>query len=67
MEMEPEDGESYERAEFKTQEKDLKTLKRAFKEEGEEYFQFCSTLDITTLCHWCNYIFREKYDMDQKH
>ena len=38
-EVEPEDGKSYERAHLQTQEKDLKTLKQAFKKEGEGYFQ----------------------------
>ena len=37
FEVEPEDGESHERAEFQTQEKDLQSLKRAFKEEGGNY------------------------------
>ena len=66
-EVEPEDGESYDRAHLQTQEKDLKTLKQGFKEQGEKYFQYCSRREITTLCRWCNYILREKYDTDERH
>ena len=66
-EVEPEDGKSYERAHLQTQEKDLKTLKQGFKEQGEGYFQYCSRREITTLCRWCNYILREKYDTDERH
>ena len=66
-EVESEDGESYERAYLQTQEKDLKTLKQGFKEQGEGYFQYCSRREITTLCRWCNYILREKYDTDERH
>ena len=65
-EVESEDGESYERAYLQTQEKDLKTLKQGFKEQGEGYFQYCSRREITTLCRWCNYILREKYDVDER-
>ena len=65
-EVESEDGESYERAYLQTQEKDLKTLKQGFKEQGEGYFQYCSRREITTLCRWCNYILREKYDTDER-
>ena len=64
--MEPEDGESYDRAHLQTQEKDLKTLKQGFKEQGEGYFQYCSRREITTLCRWCNYILRQKYDTDER-
>ena len=66
-EVESEDGKSYERAYLQTQEKDLKTLKQGFKEQGEGYFQYCSRREITTLCRWCNYILREKYDTDERH
>ena len=66
-EVEPEDGKTYERAHLETQEKDLKTLKQGFKEQGEGYFQYCSRREITTLCRWCNYILREKYDTDERH
>ena len=66
-EVESEDGESYERAYLQTQEKDLKTLKQGFKEQGEGYFQYCSRREITTLCRWCNHILREKYDTDERH
>ena len=66
-EVESEDGESYERAYLQTQEKDLKTLKQGFKEQWEGYFQYCSRREITTLCRWCNYILREKYDTDERH
>ena len=66
-EVESEDGESYERAYLQTQEKDLKTLKQGFKEQGEGYFKYCSRREITTLCRWCNYILREKYDTDERH
>ena len=65
-EVEPEDGESYDRAHLQTQEKDLKTLKQGFKEQGEGYFQYCSRREITTLCRWCNYILREKHDVDER-
>ena len=65
-EVESEDGKSYERAYLQTQEKDLKTLKQGFKEQGEGYFQYCSRREITTLCRWCNYILREKYDTDER-
>ena len=65
-EVETENEESYERAHLQTQLKDLKKLKEAFKEEGEKYFQYCSRREITTLCRWCNYILREKYDMDKE-
>ena len=65
-EVESEDGKSYERAHLQTQEKDLKTLKQGFKEQGEGYFQYCSRREITTLCRWCNYILREKYDTDER-
>ena len=37
LKVEPEDGESHERAEFQTQEKDAQNLKRAFKEEAGKY------------------------------
>ena len=37
MKVEPEDGESHERAEFQTQEKDAQNLKRVFKEEAGKY------------------------------
>ena len=66
-EVESEDGKSYERAYLQTQEKDLKTLKQGFKEQGEGYFQYCSRREITTLCRWCNHILREKYDTDERH
>ena len=66
-EVESEDGKSYERAHLQTQEKDLKTLKQGFKEQGEGYFQYCSRREITTLCRWCNHILREKYDTDERH
>ena len=49
----PEDGESHEKAKFKTQEKDLVTLRAGYKEEGEKKIQHCSNREITTLCHWC--------------
>ena len=65
-EVEPEDGESYVRAGLQTQEKDLKKLKKKFKEQGEGYFQYCTRREITTLCRWCNYILREKYDVDER-
>ena len=65
-EVETQNKESYERAHLQTQLKDLKKLKEAFKEEGEKYFQYCSRREITTLCRWCNYILREKYDMDKE-
>ena len=65
-EVEPEDGESYVRAGLQTQEKDLKKLKQAFKEQGEGYFQYCTRREITTLCRWCNYILREKHDVDER-
>ena len=65
-EVEPEDGESYVRAGLQTQQKDLKKLKKKFKEQGEGYFQYCTRREITTLCRWCNYILREKYDMDKE-
>ena len=65
-EVEPGDGKSYERAYLQTQEKDLKTLKQGFKEQGEGYFQYCSRREITTLCRWCNYILRQKYDTDER-
>ena len=58
MEVEPEDGESHERAEFYTHEKDVQNLKRAFKEEGGKVGgkKLCLTLEE-----------KEKYVMDQKH
>ena len=62
-EVEPEDGESYERAHLQTQEKDLNNLKRVFKEKEKNIYSKCET---TTLCRWCNYMLREKYDMDEK-
>ena len=65
-EVEPEDGESYVRAGLQTQQKDLKKLKKKFKEQGEGYFQYCTRREITTLCRWCNYILREKYDVDER-
>ena len=56
----------YVRAGLQTQEKDLKKLKKKFKEQGEGYFQYCTRREITTLCRWCNYILREKYDVDER-
>ena len=47
-EVEPEDGESYVRAGLQTQQKDLKKLKKKFKEQGEGYFQYCTRREITT-------------------
>ena len=65
-EVDSENYKSCERPKLQTQEKDLKKLKQGFKENGENYFYFCSRCEITTLCRWCNYNHREKYNMGKE-